>query len=61
MKVPVELRYVIEVDMTDEDYTDMKRNKKLLEDTIRTLMFSSVEPSEVSPVDFRKIKVNFPK
>lgn len=61
MKVPVELRYVIEVDMTDEDYTDMKRNKKLLEDTIRALMFSSVETSEVSPVDFRKIKVKFPK
>ena len=61
MKVPVELRYVIEVDMTDEDYKDMKRNKKLLEDTIRVLMFSSVETSEVSLVDFRKIKVNFPK
>ena len=61
MKVPVELRYVIEVDMTDEDYNDMNRNKKVLEETIRALMFSSVETSEVSPIDFRKIKVNFPK
>lgn len=61
MKMPVEIKYTIEVDVTDEEYLEMKKNKKLLEDTIRALMLTSVGTGECSPIDFRKVRVKFAK
>ena len=29
MKMPVEIKYTIEVDVTDEEYLEMKKNKKI--------------------------------